>query len=431
MNRIVALCLALSLALPLAGARAESGWWQPSQDLVDVIDAPATPWVSVSPDEKLILLMHRPNLPGLAELAEEELRLAGTRIKPATNGPSRGWSSNGLSVRGIDGSDAQPIDGLPDPAQTRITNLRWSPDSSKVSFTNTTPTGIELWVADLNTLKARRLVGPRVNLAAGHTPVWLSDNERIVCTLVPDDRGPAPEKSPVPSGPTTQENLGKTAPARTYQDLLQNEHDEALYDYYFTAQIAVVNLKGKVRELGEPHVFTDVDPAPDARHLLIEWRHRPYSYTLPASRFPRTVQIWDYEGRVVHEVAEKPLQDSIPIAFGSTEAGPRSFQWRNDAPATLVWAEAQDGGDAGAEAEHRDAVFALEAPFRGSPDGSRSSTSATAERPGATVRSHWSRAGGGRPATCASGTSSRTAMPNPASCASTPSRTATRIPGIR
>jgi dipeptidyl aminopeptidase/acylaminoacyl peptidase len=367
MNRHFALACVLSLALGASSALADEGWWHPSQPLVDVIDAPATPWVSVSPDETMILLMHRPNLPALAELAETELRLAGTRIKPATNGPSRGWSANGLSMVSMADGQEREITGLPDPSETRINQLRWSPDGKMVSFTNTTPTGIELWVADVDERKARRLIGPRVNLAAGNSPVWLSDNERIVVALVPKDRGPEPAKNPVPSAPTTQENLGKTAPARTYQDLLQNEHDAALYDHYFTAQIGVVDLKGKLEEIGEAAVFTDIDPAPDGEHLLVEWRHRPYSYTLPASRFPRTVQIWNMDGELVHEVAEKPLQDSIPIAFGSTEAGPRSFQWRADAPSTLVWAEAQDGGDAGVETDIRDAVFSLSAPFKAEP----------------------------------------------------------------
>ena len=104
-----------------------------------MIDAPATPWTSVSPDESTILLMHRPNLPSIAELAEEELRLAGNRIKPATNGPSRGWSANGLSLVSIADGSEQPIEGLPDPADARLTNFSWSPDGSRIAFLMTEP----------------------------------------------------------------------------------------------------------------------------------------------------------------------------------------------------------------------------------------------------------------------------------------------------
>jgi dipeptidyl aminopeptidase/acylaminoacyl peptidase len=47
--------------------------------------------------------------------------------------------------------------------------------------------------------------------------------------------------------------------------------------------------------------------------------------------------------------------------------GPRGVQWRADAPATLVWAEAMDGGNARREAAVRDRVLMLDAPFTGQP----------------------------------------------------------------
>src|SRR5690606_28159936 len=47
--------------------------------------------------------------------------------------------------------------------------------------------------------------------------------------------------------------------------------------------------------------------------------------------------------------------------------GVRSVTWRSDAPATLVWAEAQDGGDPSVGTELRDRVFALAAPFKDEP----------------------------------------------------------------
>lgn len=352
------------LAAPVA-ADDGMGYQVPSQALVDLIDADNPPWVSVSPSLETMLLMRVPSLPSIEELAEEELRLAGYRIKPATNGPSRGWEVAGLSVMSVDGGDATPIEGLPE--SPRIRSTSWSADGSKVLFTNTVADGIELWMADMVTKKAKRLTDARVNLAAGVNPRWDPDGRSILVALVPDGRGDAPASPRVPSGPTVQENLGRTTPARTYQDLLENAHDEALFDHYFTAQIARVDLSGRIENLGGPAIYRDVDVSPNGDFVLVEFVKRPYSYLVPASRFPRTVQVWDAKGRVVATVADKPLQDSIPIAFGSTETGPRSHGWRNDAPATLVYAEAQDGGDAGAEAALRDKVFLLSAPFTGKP----------------------------------------------------------------
>ena len=48
-------------------------------------------------------------------------------------------------------------------------------------------------------------------------------------------------------------------------------------------------------------------------------------------------------------------------------AGPREVAWREDAPATLAWVEALDGGDPNREAAERDRAVLLPAPFQGEP----------------------------------------------------------------
>lgn len=364
-RRSLVLSLLLLTAF-VAHSRAEGlGYQEPSSVLTGIIDAPPTPWVSVAPGGSTMLLMHAPNLPSITELAEEELRLAGYRIKPATSGPSRGLEMSGLGFMPVTGGDERVVEGLP--ASPRLRNVSWSPDGASVLFTHTTATGIELWVAEVASARARRLVGPRVNLALGNGPQWMPDGRSIVVLLIAADRGERPVEALAPRGPNVQENLGRTTPARTYQDLLENAYDEELFDHYFTGQLARVDLKGKVRDLGEVGIHRSADPSPDGEYLLVETLHRPYSYLVPASRFPYSVEVWTIDGELVAQLVRKPLQDSIPIAFGSVETGPRSYSWRSDAPATLVYAEAQDGGDAGAEAELRDKVYLLEAPFRGRP----------------------------------------------------------------
>jgi dipeptidyl aminopeptidase/acylaminoacyl peptidase len=196
-------------------------------------------------------------------------------------------------------------------------------------------------------------------------PAWLSDSRTLICTLVPDGRGAEPEALRVPKGPVIQENVGKTAPARTYQDLLQNPYDEALFEYYGTAQLAKVTVDGELSTIGAPGIIWDFDTSPDGRYLLLETLHRPFSYLVPAYRFPNRIEVLDLEGNQVHLVADLPLQEEVPTAFGSVPTGPRSVQWRADVPATLVWTEALDGGDAGAEADERDQVYTLAAPFVG------------------------------------------------------------------
>jgi dipeptidyl aminopeptidase/acylaminoacyl peptidase len=337
----------------------------PSDGLVSIIDAPPTPGVSLAPNRDWMVLMHRPGRPSIAELAEPELRLAGIRIKPTTNGPSRSTGFNGLTFKEIGGAAERPVTGIP--VDGRISDVRWSPDGSHIAFLVTTAPGIELWIAPVGTGQARRLIEGKVNDTYGTSFSWLSDNRRIVATMVPSGRGEPPAEDRVPTGPTIQQNLGELTPARTYQDLLQNARDENLFDFYFTSQLVVTDLNGRQRNIGEPGIFPSVGTSPNGEYVLVQQLHRPYSYQVPASRFPRLIEVWDLNGDVVHTVADLPLADNIPLAFGSVAPGPRSVNWRADVPATLVWADARDGGDAAAPADIRDELFALRAPFTGQP----------------------------------------------------------------
>ena len=171
----------------------------------------------------------------------------------------------------------------------------------------------------------------------------------------------------VPSGPVIQETTGEAAPNRTYQDLLQNPHDEAVFEHYATSQVTRIALDGTIVSMGEPALIRGISVSPDGQYALVQTTHRPYSYLVPASRFPNRMEVWDMNGNVVHEVADLPLQENVPTGFGSVPTGVRSVSWRADAPATLAWTEALDGGDANAETDERDRVYALAAPFTGEP----------------------------------------------------------------
>jgi hypothetical protein len=87
----------------------------------------------------------------------------------------------------------------------------------------------------------------------------------------------------VAAGPIVQENAGRTAPVRTYQDLLSNPYDEALFDYYFTSRLALVALTdGAVRPIGEPGLIMSAQLSPDGRYILQTRVKRPFSYAVPA-----------------------------------------------------------------------------------------------------------------------------------------------------
>jgi dipeptidyl aminopeptidase/acylaminoacyl peptidase len=356
--------LPVPAAAATAPAATDSAYHTPPQVLVDIVDAPPTPAAALDPQRQWLLIMDRPSLPPIAELAERELRLAGLRIRPRNHAPSRAGYLTGLRLLRLSDLSERRFSGLPDGA--RITNPRWSPDGSRLAFTNIRPDGVELWVAEVATGAARRLA-EGLNLTASAEPRWLADGRTLVCTLVDPDLGPEPQVSDIPAGPVIRESSGHAAPARTFQDLLKSASDEALFEHYLTSRVARVTLDGQVTPIGSPGLVADLSPSPDGRYLLVQSLHRPFSYLVPADRFPRKVEVWDLDGKVVRTVADLPLEEEIPITFDSVETGPRAVSWREDAPATLFWVEALDGGDAGHAAAERDRALLLPAPFQGDP----------------------------------------------------------------
>ena len=366
---LVILAAVPALAQP-ASAQAVAGaptYQQPPQPIAQILDSKPNPTASLSPDRQTLLLQGRSGLPSIAELAEPMLRLAGYRINPQNNGPanSRVTWLTGLSFQTVEGGAARVVAGLP--ANARLTNVSWAPNGKAVAFLLNTPNGLELWTADVASAQARRLTGPNVNAAAGSGYSWLPDASGLLVQAVPAGRRAAPDVTRPPSGPTVAETGGRAAPVRTYQDLLADAGDEALFEHYFTSQLTVVPLNGRARTLGQPGVFLNASVSPDGRFILQTRVKKPYSYVVPASLFPADVIISDLNGREVHRVADLPLRDNVPTPFDAVAPGPRSAQWRADADATLVWVEAQDGGDPRNAAEVRDRVFMLPAPFNDRP----------------------------------------------------------------
>jgi dipeptidyl aminopeptidase/acylaminoacyl peptidase len=360
---IIALLITFNYLLGLA--QAPAGFMMPPQAIVDLVDAPATPAISIGPGNRAIRLAQSPELPRLEDLAAHEYRLAGIRFDPVTNGPSRVSYVTGITLTDINGQNSRVVTGLPENAKIR--NMAWSPDGNKVAFTHTAQTGIELWVADVATATSRRLTGPIINDVMGNAFAWISDNNTIVFSAVPANRGSAPSPPRVASGPVIQENIGRRAAVRTFQDMLQNKYDEAIFDFYATAELFKTDLAGNKTRLVGAAVIANYSISPDGNFMLVNRVKRPYSYFVPFMRFPQAFEIYDMAGNLVRTLAEVPLIDALPQGFGAVRTGPRGFTWRADAPASLYWVEALDGGDPAQEVPYREQLLFLNAPFTGNP----------------------------------------------------------------
>lgn len=364
---LVGVCSLNSLAM------SQEPYRQPPPEIVKILDAPLTPGVSVNPQHTLMVLIEREAMPPVSELAKPMLRLAGDRINPATNGPFTLSRNTGLTLKNVSDGKETKID-LPGAENCNIGSPNWSIDGRRFLFTITRDDGIELWMCDTalpTGPSARRLSTAKLNATMGAPADWLPDDRRVIVRLIPAGRGPAPESSPVPTGPVVQQSDSKTkAPIRTYQDLLENTHDEALFDHYFTSQLAVIDTAdGTTNLIGKPAIYDTVSVAPSGACMIVSHLERPYSYLVPSGLFPEVIELWDDKGKVIRELTRTPLRDNIPIE--GVQTGPRGYSWQANAPEStsdvLLWTEALDGGDPKNKVPHRDRVMRLAAPFNSEP----------------------------------------------------------------
>ena len=84
-----------------------SGYLTPPKVVVDMLDAPPTPNVSISPDGRTVALLSRRSMPALSDLAQPIHRIAGARINPKTNGrQQRGGGVTAITLKSIaDGTE--------------------------------------------------------------------------------------------------------------------------------------------------------------------------------------------------------------------------------------------------------------------------------------------------------------------------------------
>ena len=339
---------------PPAPPPSAGGYLVPPPGILAVVDAPPQPSLSFSPDRGLMLELHRPPpLPPVAELARDELKLAGLRIDAGICSRSRMGHYTGLSVVQLgDGvvvpaAEARKL-GMPSAVEVAVTGLpegsginfvTWARDGKRIAFTvravddgdgaegsavgkgspssSAAPSPsdssrkrlergpLSLWVADVATGQARCVLRGLATVLDDYA--WASDTE-IVALRIPGTRGEAPLRPAVPPGPRIQDNshAGKSQ-GRTFPDLLRDEHDDELFEHYCTSDIVRVDVvSGDVTPLTggsgsgggwspplhPSRLYSGISPSPDGRFLAVSWIERPFSRQFPAGRFPRVTQLW-------------------------------------------------------------------------------------------------------------------------------------------
>ena len=339
----------------------DSGYRSPGLDIEALVDAPLTPIFRPSPCKRHALLLEYTAAPPLSLVAEPFLGLAGLRIAPRTQTSRSTSHVHGVSfISLLDGAESEGdrperlTIALP-PGVERVVGLSWSPTGRRAALSVMRDAAMRLLLLDVETLK---LSDPCPKLALNDVlsaeARWLPGGERLLLATIPADRGPAPGAERVASSPKIQHTHARSATVRTYQDLLQSELDEALFEHYATSQLVELDLtQDTTRHFGPPALYTTAVHSPDGSLVLMRRLKAPFSRLVPAYYFASELELWDTErAALVRPIASLPVAEEVPRQ--GVRTGPRGVQWQPLEPKQLFWAEALDGGDPMAEVPHRE-----------------------------------------------------------------------------
>lgn len=357
----------LLLLIAFSGfAQENSSYQKPPKSILDLADYERAPSVSMDTKKEYIVLSYRNTYKTLDDLNQEEMRLGGLRINPITNISSSVTYINNLKIRKFAEKQETQVTNLP--TNPKITSISWSPNEKYIAFTNTTTTGVELWLINVAEANATKLTNATLNANLGTAFSWYNDSKSLLVKMLPNNRAKLLDsKNDLPTGPIVSSSDGNKSQNRTYPDLLKNKMDELNFENLVTSELYKVELNGTATLFKNAAMYSGQGFSPDGNYVMITTILKPFSYIVPLNRFPMKTTVCDLNAKEIKVVNDVALNEIMPKGFMAVRKGKREMSWRLDEPSTLYYAEALDEGNPANEVTFRDEIFLWKAPFTQNP----------------------------------------------------------------
>ena len=215
----------------------------------------------------------------LATAKSRRRRLGGVEFNARNNTSWPAPTIDGITVLGLQEATQHQVLA---PFETTLGWVRFSPDGSYLSYAVIRDTGVEQWVLDVASGIPRPLTSASLNATRGEPCNWLNDSSGMLCKFLRSARGSPPADSGGPLDDATQ---------------------KALFEYYFTSQLATVKLAtGRRTDIGPPGIVIHASATPSGQYVVVKLKG-PFTPTTSSLSAGQSIEIWNDEGDVVRELA--------------------------------------------------------------------------------------------------------------------------------
>jgi len=309
---------------------------------------------NLSPDSEFFLNTLQGGIPPLSRFAKPYYNLGGLQIDPRGNRARNMTTSSTHGLEIIESRTGESM-SIETPDNVLISDQSWSPDGSMVAYFAHSEENTHIYVAEAESGESRRITRRPVLATRTDDLEWSGDGQYLFAVLVPEDRGEEPVRPDTPRNLQVRKTTAEENRLRTYQDLLEGPYEGDLLEYHVTGQLVRIDIDNRrVKEIGEPAMISDIDPAPSGEYLMVETIQKPFSYIVPFYNFPSKKEIWDLDGNAMTEISHSEVDASVPDHEETEDYDRRDIQWRPDGQGLSLLLASDAGEEKEKETEEKE-----------------------------------------------------------------------------
>lgn len=361
--------LVLLLGVFLSIFAFEAKYQTPGGKIEELFNRPYHPSVSVYQKLNKKMIKERTLYMPLDFLAEPIVHLAGIDIYEKNRSGIRSTFFTKFSIADLYSDSSLTV---PLPENAVFGSDIPSYDGKKALVQEYTKDEIKLWLVHVDSVysdstgqknpQVTLLLNSGINQAMDDYIQWMPDNRHVLISMRVENTVKPDMTIALPQGPIVLESSGKESQNRTFPNLLKNQRDEELFEYYAQSQLCLLDITdGSIKKVFDPMILYDLTISPDGRFLLAKEILKPYSRKVNYYYFPSQWIVLDLENQTKTILNRTPVIDDLKA--GWVQKGVRYYWWNSNSEHNIFQLVTLDDGSPENNNSFKDEVLEVEYPY--------------------------------------------------------------------